>query len=96
MGKDNGVVYYWQPTFDDYKGISLARYYGGMFKRLYDIGCSYKNLEYSLSAYSISDYKVKLISHHPNLNNQIATIIKTYEKSIFNCFWSNINNDKLL
>ena len=70
---------YRQATFDDYKDKSIARYYGGMFKRLNDIGCSYSNLEKSLCAYSIGSYKDNLISLHSSLSGQITEIIKGYE-----------------
>lgn len=76
---DKQLQLYRQSTFDDYKDVSLAIYYGGMFKRLNDIGCSYHNLEKSLSAYSISAYKDNLISLHSSLSVQITEIIKGYE-----------------
>lgn len=76
---DYRLEIYRQATFDDYKDKSIARYYGGMFKRLNDIGCSYSNLEKSLCTYSIGGYKDNLIALHPNLSSQITEIIKNYE-----------------
>lgn len=76
---DTPLQIFRQSTFDDYKNVSLAIYYGGMFKRLNDIGCSYQNLEKSLCTYSISAYRDNLITYYPNASTQITNIIKGYE-----------------
>ncbi len=70
---------YWQPIFDNYKDVSLTDYYGGMFKQLNDLGCSYTNLEKSLCVYSIGAYRDKLMSYYPNLSYSITNIVTNYE-----------------
>jgi len=76
---DTPLQIFRQSTFDDYQNVSLAIYYGGMFKRLNDIGCSYQNLEKSLCTYSISAYRDNLITYYPNASTQITNIVKGYE-----------------
>ena len=77
--KNEIIAGFWQPTFDNYENTSMAIYYGGMFKRLHEAGCSYSNLEKALYAYSIGGYKDNLIALCPALNEQITQIIKKYE-----------------
>lgn len=67
-----------QQTFDDYPN-EMNIYYGGMFHSLNLIGCSYGNMEKSLSVFSIVNFKNNLIRYYPNLKTKIETIIKRYE-----------------
>ncbi|OJV42929.1 MAG: hypothetical protein BGO29_07120 [Bacteroidales bacterium 36-12] len=56
--------------------------YVDMFRNLYNIGCSYQNLEKSLIATTISGFKYNLTSYYPGLAQQISSIIPTIEQSL--------------
>ena len=51
--------------------------YLSMFRELQAIGCTFVNMESSICTYSISAFRDNLISHHPNLKEQITTIISS-------------------
>ena len=57
----------------------FPRNYGYMFRDLVSIGCSYSNIEKSLAAYTISDFKNNLITIYPTLKDKITEKIKFYE-----------------
>jgi len=65
--------------FDDYKNSNMVIYYGGLFDKLNKIGCSFQNLEKSLCAKSISEFKANIIAKYPTKKDQITNILKPYE-----------------
>ena len=65
--------------FDDYKNSNIAVYYGGLFDKLNKIGCSFQNLEKSLCAKSISEFKANIIAKYPTKKDQVNNIMKSYE-----------------
>jgi len=54
-------------------------YYMDMYNALVNLGCSYSNIEKSLSTYSVPGFRDNLISFYPNLSVQITQIIHPYE-----------------
>ena len=73
LGYDN----YGRPYYFYNYGFPVS--YGEMYDNLQKIGCSYSNMEKSLTSYSISGYRDNLIQLYPSLNTQITSIIKSYE-----------------
>jgi len=53
--------------------------YVEMFIRLEAIGCSFKNLEKSLSTYSLNGFNDNLAKLHPELSYNISLIIADYD-----------------
>jgi hypothetical protein len=53
--------------------------YGEMFDKLVHAGCSYQNIEKSLSTYSVTGFRDILISKHPFLKDKITSIIQLHE-----------------
>ncbi len=53
-----------------------------MFRDLYNIGCSYQNMEKSLCANTITEFKNNLISYYPSLSQQIDNIVPDPDKII--------------
>ena len=65
----------------DYTDSSLGfpLYYTKMFEALEGLGCSALNIERSLCAHSVTEFRNNLIARHPNLRNNITSIISPYE-----------------
>jgi hypothetical protein len=59
--------------------LGYPQYYACMFYDLKTLGCSDVNIEKALCAYSIGEFKNKLVAKYPNLSTQITNLIAGYE-----------------